>query len=70
MSNLEEKTQNERVTVNMRMTRNLGDFNSLSIDLGLSRDLRSGESVSQAYASIRAGLEKELDKAFEDALGE
>lgn len=65
MSALEAAAPDERVEVRIRATKNMGDFNSLSVEVGMSRNVRADETVGQAYASVRRGLEKELDNTFE-----
>jgi hypothetical protein len=70
VSALEEVNTNDRVEVRIRATKNMGDFNSLSVEVGLSRNVRADETPSTAYDKIRRGLEKELDRTFEQLTGE
>lgn len=70
MSALEVKDLEERVSLNIAITKNLGNFESLKVDVGLSRNLKDGETKRQAYDELRAGLAAELDKTVEYLLGE
>ena len=49
-----------RVNAGLGYTRNLGDFNSLRIDVGVADDARQGESVQQAFDRVYGFVEDKL----------
>lgn len=57
MSELKETTQRPRVRVNLGFTKNLGDFNSLRLDLAVEEDARPGEVWQEATDRLYDELE-------------
>lgn len=51
---------NTRVIVNLGWTRNMGNFNSMRVDIGVEDDLRSGENVEDGFNRVYNYIEKKL----------
>lgn len=55
-----------RITVSLGYTRNMGNFESLRVDIGVSDDRRNGETPEQAFDRVYAFVEQKLiDKVQE-----
>lgn len=54
---------NARVNVNMKYVRNLGNFESIHIDLGVGRDVPEGIHYLKALRILRKEVEVELEVA-------
>ena len=54
-----------RVNVDMGFTKNLGNFESLKINVGLALDSRPGETPDQVYSKVFPWVEKKLIEAFQ-----
>lgn len=50
----------EHVTVNLGYTMNLGNFESLRFDYGVTSDVRSGESLDDAIKRVETLVEDKL----------
>ena len=51
---------NTRVVVNLGWTRNMGNFNSMRVDIGVEDDLRQDENVEQGFNRVYDYIEKKL----------
>ena len=51
---------NTRVIVNLGWTRNMGNFNSMRVDIGVEDDLRNGENVEDGFNRVYNYIEKKL----------
>lgn len=51
---------NTRVVVNLGWTRNMGNFNSMRVDIGVEDDLRQDEDVEQGFNRVYDYIEKKL----------
>lgn len=51
---------NTRVIVNLGWTRNMGNFNSMRVDIGVEDDLRDGENVETGFNRVYNYIEKKL----------
>lgn len=61
-----------KVTVSMGFTRNMGNYESMRIDVGVTDTARGGENVNAAFERVYAFVEKKLVQKFaetEEALG-
>lgn len=58
------------VEVSLGFTRNMGNFESLRIDLGLGDYPREGESVDDAFERVYSKIEEQLLKRVEQATRE
>lgn len=55
----------DRVEVRMGYTRNMGSFESMRIDVGISSDARDSETIQQAYDRVYKFVEERLLEDFE-----
>lgn len=53
----------DRVSCSLKKTINIGGFNSVAVDYGLSSNVRPGETEDQAYGRITKSVETWLEKA-------
>jgi hypothetical protein len=51
---------NTRVVVNLGWTRNMGNFNSMRVDIGVEDDLRQDEDLEQGFNRVYDYIEKKL----------
>lgn len=51
---------NTRVIVNLGWTRNMGNFNSMRVDIGVEDDLRDNENVEAGFNRVYNYIEKKL----------
>lgn len=70
MSDNDETQQNTEVTWSIGYTHNLGNFQSLRLDVGVKDYARKGETVQQASERIYRFAEQELSKKVEEAKSE
>ena len=59
-----------RVTVSLGYTLNLGNFQSLRIDLGIEDSERDGENVNDAFNRVYAFVEQKLTEKVKEASSE
>jgi hypothetical protein len=59
-----------RVTVSLGYTLNLGNFQSLRIDLGVEDSERDGENVNDAFNRVYAFVEQKLTEKVKEASSE
>jgi len=52
----------DRVQKSIGYTTNMGDFESMRIDVSVASDVREGEKVREALARVTAVVEEELGK--------
>lgn len=57
-----------RVTYSVGYTKNMGDFNSLRIDVGLTDSVQDGETLEQASDRIYARVSEELVRRLNEEL--
>jgi hypothetical protein len=63
----EMENEQTRVKVALGYTLNLGNFQSLRIDLGIDEDRREGESVSEAFDRVYSFVEQKLIEKINEA---
>lgn len=51
-----------RITVNLGFTKNLGNFESLRVDIGIQDFVRSGENINEATDRVYKFVEKKLEE--------
>jgi len=56
-----------KVNVTLGYTLNLGNFQSLRLDLGVSDNARSGETVDQAFNRVYKFVEDKLTEKIKEA---
>lgn len=49
-----------RVKVSLGYTRNMGNFESLRVDIGVEDDLRNGENIATGFDRVYGFVEKKL----------
>lgn len=59
-----------RVETRLGFTKNIGNFESVRIDVGYSDDVREGEEVADAQARVYDVVERELLSKLEAVLEE
>jgi hypothetical protein len=64
------ENENTKVTVTLGYTLNLGNFESLRVDLGVIDSRRDGESVEQAFERVYDFVEGKLTEKVREAKGE
>lgn len=64
------ENENTKVTVGLGYTLNLGNFQSLRIDLSISDNKRDGETTSEAFERVYAFVEKKLTEKVAEAHSE
>jgi hypothetical protein len=64
--------ENNRAKVNVALgyTLNLGNFQSLRIDLGIEDSERDGENISEAFDRVYAFVEEKLTEKVKEASAE
>ena len=73
--NVLERTQGmnndeTKVTVGLGYTLNLGNFQSLRIDLSVSDNKRDGENITDAFERVYAFVEAKLAEKVKESLDE
>jgi len=61
------KMEDTRVSVTLGYTQNLGNFQSLRIDLGIVDSKRDGETVDQAFVRVYKFVEDKLTEKVAEA---
>jgi hypothetical protein len=64
------KNSTAKVTVALGYTLNLGNFQSLRIDLGIEDSEREGENISQAFDRVYSFVEEKLTEKVKEASSE
>lgn len=61
---------NAKVNVSLGYTLNLGNFQSLRIDLGVEDSKRDGENINDAFNRVYAFVEEKLTEKVKEASSE
>jgi hypothetical protein len=64
------ENSNAKVSVALGYTLNLGNFQSLRIDLGIEDSERDGENISEAFNRVYAFVEEKLTEKVKEASAE
>jgi hypothetical protein len=64
------ENENTKVTVTLGYTLNLGNFESLRVDLGVIDSRRDGETVEQAFERVYDFVDGKLTEKVREAKGE
>jgi len=64
------ENDNTKVNVSLGYTLNLGNFQSLRIDLGVEDSKREGENVGEAFDRVYAFVEERLTEKIKEASSE
>jgi hypothetical protein len=64
------ENENTKVTVTLGYTLNLGNFESLRVDLGIIDSRRDGENIEQAFERVYEFVETKLGEKVKEAKGE
>jgi hypothetical protein len=64
------ENENTKVTVGLGYTLNLGNFQSLRIDISVSDSKREGENTNDAFERVYAFVEKKLTDKVAEAQSE
>ena len=64
------ENENTKVTVGLGYTLNLGNFQSLRIDLSITDNKREGENTNEAFERVYALVEKKLTEKVAEAHSE
>jgi hypothetical protein len=64
------ENSNAKVSVALGYTLNLGNFQSLRIDLGIEDSERDGENISDAFNRVYAFVEEKLTEKVKEASAE
>jgi hypothetical protein len=64
------KNSSAKVTVALGYTLNLGNFQSLRIDLGIEDSEREGENINQAFDRVYSFVEEKLTEKVKEASSE
>jgi len=59
-----------KVTVSLGYTMNLGNFQSLRIDIGIEDQLRDGEHVQEGFDRVYSFVEQQLGSKIREAQSE
>jgi len=62
--------EDTKVSVTLGYTHNLGNFQSLRIDLGVTDSKREGENTDQAFERVYQFVEKKLTEKVNEAKAE
>jgi hypothetical protein len=67
-----EKMENDNTKINVTLgyTLNLGNFQSLRIDLGIVDSKRDGENIDEAFSRVYSFVEDKLIAKINDAKSE
>lgn len=55
-----------RVKVGLRFLRNLGNYETIAVELGIEDNVRNGENVSQAMDRVYTFVEEQLIQRVQD----
>ena len=61
------ENENTKVTVSLGYTLNLGNFQSLRIDLGIEDSKRENENINDAFARVYTFVEDKLTEKIKEA---
>jgi hypothetical protein len=64
------ENENTKVTVTLGYTLNLGNFESLRVDLGVIDSRRNEETVDEAFERVYEFVETKLSEKVREAKGE
>jgi len=64
------ENENTKINVTLGYTLNLGNFQSLRIDLGIVDSRRDGENIDQAFDRVYSFVEDKLIAKINDAKSE
>ena len=64
------ENDNTKVSVTLGYTLNLGNFQSLRLDLGVVDSKRDGENVDEAFARVYKFVEDKLTEKIQEAKSE
>lgn len=64
------ENENTKINVTLGYTLNLGNFQSLRIDLGVVDSRRDGENIDQAFERVYGFVENKLIEKINDAKSE
>jgi hypothetical protein len=64
------ENENTKVTVTLGYTLNLGNFQSLRIDLGVVDSRRDGENINEAFERVYSFVEAKLSEKVREAQSE
>ena len=64
------ENDNTKVTVSLGYTLNLGNFQSLRIDLGIEDNKRDGENTAEAFERVYSFVEARLGEKVNEASAE
>ena len=64
------ENENTKVSVTLGYTLNLGNFQSLRLDLGVIDSKRDGENTEQAFDSVYKFVEDKLTEKIQEAQSE
>ena len=64
------ENENTKVTVTLGYTLNLGNFESLRVDLGVIDSRRNEETVDEAFERVYEFVENKLSEKVREAKGE
>ena len=64
------ENDNTKVSVTLGYTLNLGNFQSLRLDLGIVDSKRDGENVDEAFARVYKFVEDKLTEKIQEAKSE
>jgi hypothetical protein len=62
-----EESKNTKVSATLGYTLNLGNFQSLRLDLGVVDERREGENIEQAFERVYGFVEKKLTEKVKEA---
>ena len=64
------ENEQTKISVTLGYTLNLGNFESLRVDLGVTDARRDGETVDQAFERVYTFVEDKLSEKVKEAKGE
>ncbi len=64
------ENESTKVTVTLGYTLNLGNFQSLRIDLGVTDSRRDGENINEAFERVYGFVEGKLGEKVKEASAE
>lgn len=64
------KNEDTKVNVSLGYTLNLGNFQSLRIDLGIEDSRRDGENINDAFNRVYSFVEEKLTEKIKEASAE
>jgi hypothetical protein len=64
------ENEQTKVTVSLGYTLNVGNFQSLRIDIGIEDSRRDGENISDAFDRVYAFVEQKLTEKVKEASAE